>query len=93
MPNYDTLRVRLEIVLELVQVDRPGVAARMVAELIAMERDSRLYKLALFAEGAETAAGIARRWHRGALDAADARVAILRLCLALLRELAAREAE
>lgn len=89
--SYDALRARIERVLELVQVDRPGVAPRVLDELMAIEREGARGGLELFTDGASAAIGLARRWHRGALDAADARVGILRLILAMLRELHAQE--
>jgi len=92
MPSFDGLRARIERVLELVQVDRPGVAARVLDELLAIEKEGRRGDLELFADAAGAAAGLARRWHRGALPAADARVGVFRLTLAMLRELAAKEA-
>lgn len=91
MPSFDGLRVRIERVLELVQVERPGVAARLLDDLVAIEVEGRRGGLELFADGASAAAGLARRWHRGALASAEARVGILRLTLAMIRELAAKE--
>jgi hypothetical protein len=89
--NHDILRVRLDRVLELVQVDRADAPPRVMTEMNALEvgaLDAGLHRLA---EGAAAALGLARRWHRGALGSADARVAILRLTLAMLRELARAE--
>jgi hypothetical protein len=84
----DLIRGRIERVLELVQVERPGAAAAILIEMANIEREADGPELERFVEGAAAAANLARRWHRGALDSADARVGILRLVLALLRELA-----
>jgi hypothetical protein len=90
-PGLETLRMRLERVLELVQVDRAGAASEVVAEMVALERAAIGQDLGRFVDGASAAAGLGRRWQKGTLSPDDARIAVLRLTLAMIRELAVRE--
>lgn len=89
--RYDALRARLERVLELVQVEHAGCALAVSDELIELERAGRAAGLGRFADAAATAGMIALRWDGGALSGGDARVAVLRLALAMLRELTFQE--
>ena len=89
--DLEPLRVRLERVLELVQVDRPEAASDVLAQMAALEREASGLTLGRFAEGAATAAGIALRWRRGVMTSDDARIQVLRLTLAMIRELGAHE--
>jgi hypothetical protein len=88
--SLDPLRLRLERVLELVQLDRPEAAAEVLVEVTALERLASGRNLGPFNEVAAAAVALVRRWQRGTMTSDDARIAVLRLTLAMIRELAAR---